>query len=197
MISKRFRRNDNAGRKYRITSYNVCYTKLLRDGELIPVSTTLRAAERCGFEVRDVESLREHYLITLRHWIRPAMGGRSPNGPCKRAPRNATWRGCSGGKPACHSDSGVSVCDLCCRLAGWSPVSRLRAWRLTMAMTRHRRTSRRFARCSDVRRVNWKDADSTPFLKFPLLIIERPCLTMACADATSGSSTANEFVIDP
>ncbi|MGA7104653.1 MAG: cyclopropane-fatty-acyl-phospholipid synthase family protein [Candidatus Deferrimicrobiaceae bacterium] len=40
------------------------------DGDLIPVSTTLRAAERCGFEVRDVESLREHYLITLCHWIR-------------------------------------------------------------------------------------------------------------------------------
>ena len=40
------------------------------DGDLVPVSTTLRAAERCGFEVRDVESLREHYLLTLRHWAR-------------------------------------------------------------------------------------------------------------------------------
>ncbi len=40
------------------------------DGELVPVHTTLRAAERCGFEVRDVESLREHYLLTLRHWVR-------------------------------------------------------------------------------------------------------------------------------
>jgi len=40
------------------------------DGELVPVSTTVRAAEHCGFEVRDVESLREHYLLTLRHWAR-------------------------------------------------------------------------------------------------------------------------------
>ncbi len=40
------------------------------DGDFVPVSTTLRAAERCGFEVRDVESLREHYLLTLRHWVR-------------------------------------------------------------------------------------------------------------------------------
>lgn len=40
------------------------------DGDLVPVSTTLRAAERCGFEVRDVESLREHYLLTLKHWVR-------------------------------------------------------------------------------------------------------------------------------
>ncbi len=40
------------------------------DGDLVPVSTTLCAAERSGFEVRDVESLREHYLLTLRHWVR-------------------------------------------------------------------------------------------------------------------------------
>ena len=39
------------------------------DGELVPLSTSLRAAEQCGFEVRDVESLREHYALTLRHWL--------------------------------------------------------------------------------------------------------------------------------
>ena len=39
------------------------------DGELVPVSTTLRCAEASGFEVRDVESLREHYILTLRHWV--------------------------------------------------------------------------------------------------------------------------------
>jgi len=40
------------------------------DGELLPLSTTLRAAEASGFEVRDVESLREHYVLTLQHWVR-------------------------------------------------------------------------------------------------------------------------------
>ena len=40
------------------------------DGELVPISTTLRVAEEAGFEVRDVESLREHYALTLRHWVR-------------------------------------------------------------------------------------------------------------------------------
>jgi len=40
------------------------------DGELIPLGVTLRAAEANGFEVRDVESLREHYVLTLRHWVR-------------------------------------------------------------------------------------------------------------------------------
>jgi cyclopropane-fatty-acyl-phospholipid synthase len=40
------------------------------DGGLVPIGTTVRIAEACGFEVRDVESLREHYARTLRHWVR-------------------------------------------------------------------------------------------------------------------------------
>ena len=40
------------------------------DGELVPISTTLHAAETAGFEVRDVESLGEHYSLTLRQWVR-------------------------------------------------------------------------------------------------------------------------------
>lgn len=39
------------------------------DGDLLPLSTSLRVAEQCGFEVRDVECLREHYTLTLRHWV--------------------------------------------------------------------------------------------------------------------------------
>jgi cyclopropane-fatty-acyl-phospholipid synthase len=39
------------------------------DGELVPISVTLHHAEETGFEVRDVESLREHYALTLRHWV--------------------------------------------------------------------------------------------------------------------------------
>ncbi len=39
------------------------------DGGLVPLGTTVRIAEACGFEVRDVESLREHYARTLRHWV--------------------------------------------------------------------------------------------------------------------------------
>ncbi len=40
------------------------------DGELVPIGTTVRVAEDSGFEVRDVESLREHYSLTLRQWVR-------------------------------------------------------------------------------------------------------------------------------
>lgn len=40
------------------------------DGETVPINVTLRAAEESHFEVRDVESLREHYALTLRQWVR-------------------------------------------------------------------------------------------------------------------------------
>lgn len=39
------------------------------DGELVLINTTLHYAEEAGFEVRHVESLREHYARTLRLWI--------------------------------------------------------------------------------------------------------------------------------
>ena len=39
------------------------------DGELLDVGDTVLAMERAGFEVRDVESLREHYAKTLRAWV--------------------------------------------------------------------------------------------------------------------------------
>jgi cyclopropane-fatty-acyl-phospholipid synthase len=38
------------------------------DGELHPVSDIMIALQSMGLEVRDVESLREHYPMTLRRW---------------------------------------------------------------------------------------------------------------------------------
>lgn len=39
------------------------------DLDLVPIDVLLRAGGRAGFEVRDVENLRPHYAITLRHWL--------------------------------------------------------------------------------------------------------------------------------
>ncbi len=39
------------------------------DGDLLPVSETLLFAERAGFELRDVEGLRENYARTVRAWM--------------------------------------------------------------------------------------------------------------------------------
>ena len=40
------------------------------DGELVSLASAVGVAEAAGFETRDVESLREHYAETLRHWVR-------------------------------------------------------------------------------------------------------------------------------
>ena len=39
------------------------------DGELHEVGTVVSAMQQQGLEVRHVESLREHYALTLRHWV--------------------------------------------------------------------------------------------------------------------------------
>ncbi|MFE0190816.1 class I SAM-dependent methyltransferase [Streptomyces sp. NPDC059008] len=39
------------------------------DGELAPVGRTAGQLEEAGFEVRDVEAIREHYALTLRSWV--------------------------------------------------------------------------------------------------------------------------------
>ena len=40
------------------------------DGELDCVSNIQLGMERAGFEILDVEGLRPHYAMTLRHWVR-------------------------------------------------------------------------------------------------------------------------------
>lgn len=45
------------------------YRYVFPDGELEPLATMVDALESAGFEVRDVESLREHYALTLRAWV--------------------------------------------------------------------------------------------------------------------------------
>jgi cyclopropane-fatty-acyl-phospholipid synthase len=45
------------------------YRYVFPDGELLDVGDTVLAMEEAGFEVRDVESLREHYVRTLHAWV--------------------------------------------------------------------------------------------------------------------------------
>ena len=40
------------------------------DGELHEVGLVVSAIQRAGLEARHVESLREHYALTLRQWVR-------------------------------------------------------------------------------------------------------------------------------
>jgi cyclopropane-fatty-acyl-phospholipid synthase len=54
------------GRGYRVGGFMARY--VFPDGDLIGIDAVLRGAERAGFEIRDVENLREHYARTLRAW---------------------------------------------------------------------------------------------------------------------------------
>jgi cyclopropane-fatty-acyl-phospholipid synthase len=53
---------------YRIDEFIDRY--VFPDGELAPLGATVSWLEDAGFEVRDVEALREHYALTLRAWVR-------------------------------------------------------------------------------------------------------------------------------
>ncbi|MEV8331142.1 cyclopropane-fatty-acyl-phospholipid synthase family protein [Streptomyces niveus] len=62
------RRPEKDESQYHIDDFIDAY--VFPDGELAPLGRTLSTLEEAGFEARDVESLREHYALTLRHWVR-------------------------------------------------------------------------------------------------------------------------------
>lgn len=53
----------------KLSARSFTYRYVFPDAELIDVGDVALAMEHAGFEVRDVESLREHYAQTLRHWV--------------------------------------------------------------------------------------------------------------------------------
>ncbi|MDK1475792.1 cyclopropane-fatty-acyl-phospholipid synthase family protein [Streptomyces sp. 549] len=61
------RRPHARERAYRLNGFIDRY--VFPDGELSPVGHTVSMLEQAGFEVRDLESLREHYALTLRAWV--------------------------------------------------------------------------------------------------------------------------------
>ncbi|CAL9549431.1 putative fatty acid methyltransferase [Streptomyces sp. enrichment culture] len=63
-IARRPQRDESA---YSVDEFIDSY--VFPDGELAPVGTTVTQLERAGFEVRDVEAIREHYAHTLRRWV--------------------------------------------------------------------------------------------------------------------------------
>jgi cyclopropane-fatty-acyl-phospholipid synthase len=62
------------------------------DGELVPMALMIEAIEGVGFEVRDVESLREHYALTLRAWVANLEAGWDGAVAATSAARARIWR---------------------------------------------------------------------------------------------------------
>ncbi|MGW0700914.1 class I SAM-dependent methyltransferase [Streptomyces sp. NPDC002867] len=63
-IARRPEKNEAA---YRVDEFIDRY--VFPDGELAPLGRTVATLEEAGFEVRDVEAIREHYARTLRAWV--------------------------------------------------------------------------------------------------------------------------------
>ncbi|MDN3293134.1 cyclopropane-fatty-acyl-phospholipid synthase family protein [Streptomyces ficellus] len=61
------RRPEKDEAAYHVDAFIDAY--VFPDGELAPVGRTAAALEEAGFEVRDVEAIREHYGLTLRQWV--------------------------------------------------------------------------------------------------------------------------------
>jgi cyclopropane-fatty-acyl-phospholipid synthase len=59
--------NEEGWRKSVTTEFINRY--VFPDGELDCVSNIQLGMERAGFEIHDVEGLRPHYALTLRHWV--------------------------------------------------------------------------------------------------------------------------------
>ena len=62
------------------------------DGELQEVGSVISAMQEVGFEVRDVESLREHYARTLRSWVGNLQGNWEAACDLVGAARARVWR---------------------------------------------------------------------------------------------------------
>ena len=62
------------------------------DSDIPPLAVVAAAAESTGWEIRDVEGLREHYAITLRHWVRRLEAAHDEALRFVDEPTYRTWR---------------------------------------------------------------------------------------------------------
>jgi cyclopropane-fatty-acyl-phospholipid synthase len=84
-------RPPNGGRtRFRRGSFIDRY--VFPDGELHEVGTVVSAIQRSGLEVRHVESLREHYALTLRAWVRNVESNWDAAGAEVGPGRARVWR---------------------------------------------------------------------------------------------------------
>ncbi|GGZ16672.1 SAM-dependent methyltransferase [Streptomyces poonensis] len=86
-IARRPQRDESA---YTVDEFIDSY--VFPDGELAPLGTTVTQLERAGFEVRDVESIREHYALTLRRWVANLEAGRARAVALTSPGRARVWR---------------------------------------------------------------------------------------------------------
>ncbi|WP_135229762.1 SAM-dependent methyltransferase [Deinococcus fonticola] len=75
-----------------LQSGNFARKYVFPDGEMLPAWETLKHASEALFEVRDVENLREHYVLTLKHWARRLEAQEAQARPMLGEQRWRLWR---------------------------------------------------------------------------------------------------------
>ncbi|HEV2383606.1 MAG TPA: cyclopropane-fatty-acyl-phospholipid synthase family protein [Terriglobia bacterium] len=98
------------------------------DGKLVTITQAIEAAEGAGFEVRDVENLREHYELTLRKWVEGLK--RNENALLKLVPETTyrIWLLYTAGSAAAFHRGDVAVYQVLLSRPdrGWSRLPLLR-----------------------------------------------------------------------
>jgi cyclopropane-fatty-acyl-phospholipid synthase len=85
------------------------YRYVFPDGELSPVTDVMAAMQTAGLEVRDVESLREHYPLTLRAWVANLVARHEEAVAEVGAERERVWRMYMLGSALGFEDGDVTV----------------------------------------------------------------------------------------
>ncbi|WP_026370013.1 class I SAM-dependent methyltransferase [Kallotenue papyrolyticum] len=72
IVTRRWWRSEAERVGWRVLGPHTSFVQryVFPDGELVPIGEAVQVAEAAGFEARDLENLREHYVLTLRHWVR-------------------------------------------------------------------------------------------------------------------------------
>jgi cyclopropane-fatty-acyl-phospholipid synthase len=91
------------------------------DGELHPVGRVVESLERAGLELRDSESLREHYSLTLRRWVSNLTANREAALAAAGAERERIWRLYMTGSALAFERGDISVQQLLAAAPG-APV---------------------------------------------------------------------------
>ena len=94
------------------------YRYVFPDGELSAVTEVMTAMQNAGLEVRDVESLREHYTLTLRAWLANLAEHREEAEADVSVGRERVWRMYMLGSALGFADGDVTVYQVLTTRAG-------------------------------------------------------------------------------
>ena len=87
-------------------------TYVFPDSDLVTVDEVIGLAEDAGFELRDAESLRTSYALTLRHWVNNLEANREAAVAAADETTYRIWRVYMGGSAVAFESAAVSVFQL-------------------------------------------------------------------------------------